>query len=91
VKYSNSVDLINNKVFVMVNIFYWLPDYDDIIQEFIWQTKDTQPTYPRVNKFLFYWKNNVDAVINEVVLSTSSSVNYRYVPWEIKYEGGYNG
>ena len=90
-KYSNSVDLINNKVFVMVNIFYWMPDYDDIIQEFIWQTKDVQPTYPRVNKFLFYWKNNVDAVINEVVLSTSSSVNYRYVPWEIKYEGGYNG
>ena len=90
-KYSNSVDLINNKVFVMVNIFYWMPDYDDIIQEFIWQTKDVQPTYPRVNKFLFYWKNNIDAVINEVVLSTSSSVNYRYVPWEIKYEGGHNG
>jgi len=91
VKYSNSVDLINNKVFVMVNIFYWMPDYDDIIQEFIWQTKDVQPTYPRVNKFLFYWKNNIDAVINEVVLSTSSSVNYRYVPWEIKYEGDHNG
>ena len=90
-KYFNSVDLINKKVFVMVNIFYWMPDYDDIIQEFIWQTKDIPPTYPRVNKFLFYWKNNVDAVINEVVLSTSSSVNYRYVPWEIKYEGGYNG
>ena len=87
----HSITLVNNKVLVMVNIFYWMPDYEDIIQEFIWQTKDIQPTYPRVNKFLLYWKNNIDAVINEVVLSTSSSVNYRYVPWEIKYEGGHNG
>ena len=90
-KYSNSVDLINNKVFVMVNIFYWMPDYEDIIQEFIWQTKDIQPTYPRVNKFLFYWKNNIDAVINEVVLSTSSSTDYRYISQEINYKGDHNG
>ena len=90
-KYSNSVNLINKKVFVMVNIFYWMPDYEDIIQEFIWQTKDTQPTYPRVNKFLLYWKNNIDAVINEVVLSTSSSTDYRYVSRKINYEGGHNG
>lgn len=75
----------------MVNIFYWMPDYEDIIQEFIWQTKDIQPTYPRVNKFLLYWKNNIDAVINEVVLSTSSSTDYRYVSRKINYEGGHNG
>ena len=90
-KYPNSVNLINKKVFVMVNIFYWMPDYEDIIQEFIWQTKDTQPTYPRVNKFLFYWKNNIDAVINEVVLSTSLSTDYQYICREINYEGDHNG
>ena len=83
--------LINDKILVIVNIFYWMPDYEDIIQEFIWQTKDTQPTYPRVNKFLLYWKNNIDAVINEVVLSTSSSTDYRYVSREINYEGDHNG
>ena len=49
--------LINDKILVIVNIFYWMPDYEDIIQEFIWQTKDTQPTYPRVNKFLLEFKN----------------------------------
>ena len=75
----------------MVNIFYWMPDYEDIIQEFIWQTKDIQPTYPRVNKFLFYCKNNIDAVINEVVLSTSSSTDYRYISQEINYKGDHNG
>tara|TARA_R110002020_G_scaffold210052_1_gene416029 strand:- start:699 stop:974 length:276 start_codon:yes stop_codon:yes gene_type:complete len=91
VKYPHSITLVNNKVLVMVNIFYWMPDYEDIIQEFIWQTKDIQPTYPRVNKFLLYWKNNIDAVINEVVLSTSSSTDYRYVSRKINYEGGHNG
>ena len=53
--------------------------------------KILQPTYPRVNKFLLYWKNNIDAVINEVVLSTSSSTDYRYVSRKINYEGGHNG
>ena len=90
-KYPHSITLVNNKVLVMVNIFYWMPDYEDIIQEFIWQTKDVQPTYPRVNEFLFYWKNNIDAIINEVVLSTSSSTDYRYVSRKINYEGGHNG
>ena len=83
--------LLHKKVLVLVNIFYWMPDYKNVLQEFIWQTKDIDPTYPRVHKFLNYWKDNVDAVINEVIVSTSSTSTYRYVEKEHEILGETNG
>ena len=83
--------LLHKKVLVLVNIFYWMPDYNNILQEFVWQTKDIEPTYPRVNNFLNYWKDNIDAVINEVILSTSSSSTYRYIEKEHEILGETNG
>ena len=83
--------LLHKNVLVLVNVFYWMPDYENVLQEFIWQTKDIEPTYPRVNKFLNYWKDNVDAVINEVVLSTSSNSNYRYLEKGNEILGETNG
>ena len=83
--------LLHKNVLVLVYVFYWMPDYENVLQEFIWQTKDIEPTYPRVNKFLNYWKDNVDAVINEVVLSTSSNSNYRYLEKGHEILGETNG
>ncbi len=37
----------------------------------MWQTVDVKPKYPRVNKFLNYWHNNIDAIINEVQITES--------------------
>ena len=74
--------MFNKQVIVLVNISYWLPDYTNIIQEFTWQTADIFPTYPRVSNFLQYWKDNIDVVINEVVLSTSISHTYRRVDFD---------
>ena len=51
---------------VTVNVLYWMPDYQNILQQFIWQTDDVRPEYPRVHKFLNYWHDNIDAVIEEI-------------------------
>lgn len=56
---------------VTIDIFYFMPVHQHIIQEFVWQTYDITPEMPRVHKFLNYWKNNIDAVIQEVVISYS--------------------
>ena len=74
--------MFTKHVIVLVNISYWLPDYNNILQEFTWQTGDISPTYPRVNKFLYYWKDNIDAIINDVILSTSSSHTYKRVDFD---------
>jgi uncharacterized protein Usg len=56
-----------------------MPDYTNILQEFIWQTNDINPDYPRVHKFLNFWYNNIEAVISEVRLADSYETEYRSV------------
>ena len=63
--------IIKRKTLITLNVYYWLPDYENLIQQFMWQTMDVKPKYPRVNKFLNYWHNNIDAIINEVQITES--------------------
>ena len=51
---------------VTVRVVYFLPDYHDILQEFLWQTMDMRPGYPRIQRFLDYWRREIDAVIKEI-------------------------
>ena len=39
------------KKIVTLNVLYWLPDYNNVLQQFTWQTKDIVPEYPRVHEF----------------------------------------
>lgn len=61
--------LLNRKVLVSLRVYYYMPDYRDLIQEFMWQTMDIKPKYPRVNRFLNYWKENIEAVIADVEMA----------------------
>ena len=68
--------LIKNTV-VTLSILYWMPDHTHILQEFIWQTADMRPEYPRVHKFLNYWHNNIEAVISEVNIADNYVTSYK--------------
>ena len=57
--------IIKNTI-VTVSVFYWMPDSQHILQQFVWQTDDIRPEYPRVHKFLNYWHDNIEAVIEEI-------------------------
>jgi uncharacterized protein Usg len=56
-------------VLVTINVLYHLPDHRSLINEFIWQTLDLKPRYPRVERFLDFWRREIDAVIREVTIS----------------------
>ena len=71
--------ILKRKSLVTLNIRYWMPDHDTILQEFVWQTRDVKPEYPRVHKFLNYWHENIDAVISEVLLCDEYDTSYRPV------------
>ena len=58
--------IILKNTIVTVSVFYCMPDYRHVLQEFIWQTDDIKPEYPRVHKFLNYWHDNIEAVIEEI-------------------------
>ena len=63
--------LIKRRTLVTLNIFYWMPDYENILQQLIWQTMDVKPKYPRVHKFLDHWYNNIDAKLSEIIIHDS--------------------
>lgn len=54
-----------------------MPDYTHILQEFIWQTSDVRPEYPRVHRFLNYWHDNIEAVISEVNIADNYETSYK--------------
>ena len=68
--------LIRNTI-VTINVLYWMPDYNHILQEFIWQTADISPEYPRVHRFLNYWHDNIEAVISEVNIADNYVTSYK--------------
>ena len=68
--------LIKNTI-VTLNVLYWMPDYTHILQEFIWQTSDVRPEYPRVHRFLNYWHDNIEAVISEVNIADNYETSYK--------------
>ena len=63
--------IIKRKVITTVDILYWMPDYNNVLQQFVWQTMDVKPKYPRVHKFLNHWHNSVDAKLSEIIIYDS--------------------
>jgi uncharacterized protein Usg len=67
--YGNPNNII--KIPVSIKIYYFVPDYNSLIQEFWWQTLDIPPYYYRIHKFLNYWKTNIEATIKDIEISSN--------------------
>ncbi len=55
-------------------VLYYMPDHPSLLQSFMWQTLDLAPSYPRIHKFLDYWRREIDAVIHSVRLATGETI-----------------
>ena len=67
-----------------VQVVYFIPDYVHIVNEFMWQTEDTLPEYPRISKFLDYWDKNIDGPIKEVYIYDQGTSRVRLVDRRMK-------
>ena len=47
-------------------VLYHLPDFPDLLQTFTWQFLDVAPDYPRLVRFVTFWKQNIEAEIRSV-------------------------
>lgn len=59
---------------VTVNVLYYMPDHRHILNEFIWQTLDLRPRYPRIERFLDHWRREIEAVIKEVKITDTTII-----------------
>lgn len=55
-------------------VLYYIPDHPSLLQSFVWQTLDLAPSYPRIHKFLNFWRAEIDAVIHSVRLATGETL-----------------
>jgi uncharacterized protein Usg len=56
-------------------VIYYMPDHPMLLQRFLWQTLDLPPEFPKVHKFLIFWRREIDAVIHSVTCSAAGLVS----------------
>jgi len=56
-------------VSVFVDVLYYLPDQPSLLNEFLWETLDIKPKFPRVRKFLDFWERKIDGRIKQVTIA----------------------
>lgn len=55
-------------------VLYYMPDHPSLLQSFVWQTLDLAPTYPRIHRFLNFWRAEIEAVIHSVTLASGETL-----------------
>ena len=55
-------------------VLYYMPDSPSLLQEFVWQTLDLAPEYPRIRRFLDFWRREIEAVIHSVSVASPGLV-----------------
>lgn len=50
-------------------LFYRMPDYRSVINEFIWQEYDLAPDFPRLFKFIEFWQEKIEGPLHSVAFT----------------------
>ena len=56
-------------------VLYYMPAHPSLLQSFLWQTMDEAPNFPRIHRFLDYWRREIDAVIHSVSIGGAGFVS----------------
>ncbi len=49
-------------------VLYYMPAHPALLQSFLWQTLDVAPDFPRIQRFLEFWRREIDAAIHSVTI-----------------------
>ncbi|MCB1783487.1 MAG: Usg family protein [Alphaproteobacteria bacterium] len=66
-------------------ILYHLPDYEQLLQEYIWQEYDVAPKFPVLKNFLDFWTREIEGKIHSVYVARQSLItpgDYRFADWQ---------
>lgn len=72
--------LLNGYSLTTAEILYRMPDYQTIIQTFIWQEYDIHPEFPRLHDFLHFWETKLDGPLYKVTVAHQNLIS----PTEVK-------
>jgi uncharacterized protein Usg len=61
-------------------IVYHLPDHPGILQSYIWQAMDSAPDYPELNRFLAFWRRELEGKVHSVRVAANTIARTGRVP-----------
>ena len=80
----NDIDLqLKGYRLTTAEILYHMPDHPDLLQTFIWQTLDIAPEFPRIRRFLDFWRSSIEVTLHSVRVANVPLVS----PAEIRTVG----
>ena len=47
-------------------ILYRIPDFESVLQTYVWQDYDLAPDFPEMRKFLEFWERELDGPMHSV-------------------------
>lgn len=48
------------------HILYRIPDFESVLQTFVWQDYDVAPEFPVMRKFLDFWQDKLDGPLHSI-------------------------
>ena len=60
-----------------IHVYYWMPDYLHILNLFSFQDDDVPPEYPRMQRFVKYWEETLEARIKEIQIGSTDQSEIR--------------
>ena len=58
--------LLDGHGLTTAEILYHMPDYQSVLQSFVWQLYDTAPEFPKLYRFLDFWETELDGALHSV-------------------------
>lgn len=68
------IEQLSGARLVTAEILYRLPDQPVLLQSYIWQEYDVPPNFPRLIKFLNFWREELDGPLHSVNLTYLGAV-----------------
>ncbi|ASQ07754.1 aspartate-semialdehyde dehydrogenase [Sinorhizobium meliloti] len=57
---------LNGYGLTTAHILYRIPDFESVLQTYVWQDYDLAPEFPQMRKFLDFWQTNLDGPLHSV-------------------------
>jgi uncharacterized protein Usg len=57
---------LNGYGLTTAHILYRIPDFESVLQTYVWQDYDLAPDFPEMHRFLDFWQSNLDGPLHSV-------------------------
>jgi uncharacterized protein Usg len=57
---------LNGYGLTTAHILYRIPDFESVLQTYVWQDYDLAPDFPEMHKFLDFWQSKLDGPLHSV-------------------------